>query len=132
MPRTRIVEDSSDEEASNSLVQIPSDIELEKALRKTVANIFQTGQLEQLTVKRVRLATESGLGLDEGFFKGDQSWKLRSEKIIKDEAVSLYHRTRFPFRSHNGYLLTCVFSRRNRTQEKKKTKKVPNYPYSHL
>ncbi|KUL84559.1 hypothetical protein ZTR_08734 [Talaromyces verruculosus] len=86
MPRRRIVEDSSDEEASDSSNSIPSDDRLEKALRNTVANIFRTGKLEELTVKRVRLATETALGLEEGFFKAHEAWKTRSDQIIKDEA----------------------------------------------
>lgn len=87
MPRRRIIEESSDEETNNSSNSISSDGRLEKALRDTVANIFRTGKLEELTVKRVRLAAETTLGLDEGFFKAHDEWKTRSEQIIKDEAV---------------------------------------------
>lgn len=87
MPRRRIVEDSSDEDTDNSSHLMPSDDRLEKALRDTVANIFRTGKLEELTVKRVRLATENALGLDEGFFKAHKEWKTRSDQIIKNEAV---------------------------------------------
>lgn len=87
MPRRRIVEDSSDEEANDSSNSIPSDDRLEKALRNSVANIFRTGKLEELTVKRVRRATETALGLEEGFFKAHEEWKTRSDQIIKDEAV---------------------------------------------
>lgn len=87
MPRRRIIEDSSDEETNNSSNPTPSDARLEKALRNTVANIFRTGKLEELTVKRVRLATETALGLEEGFFKAHEEWKTRSDRIIKDEAV---------------------------------------------
>ncbi|GAM40888.1 transcriptional regulator [Talaromyces pinophilus] len=86
MPRRRIVEDSSDEEANDSSNSIPSDDRLEKALRNSVANIFRTGKLEELTVKRVRRATETALGLEEGFFKAHEKWKTRSDQIIKDEA----------------------------------------------
>jgi hypothetical protein len=87
MPRRRIIEDSSDEETNNSSNSLPSDDRLEKALRNTVANIFRTGKLDELTVKRVRLATETALGLEEGFFKAHEEWKTRSDQIIKDEAV---------------------------------------------
>lgn len=87
MPRRRIIEDSSDEETNDSPSSIPSNDRLEKALRDTVANIFRTGKLEELTVKRVRTATETALGLEEGFFKAHEDWKTRSDQIIKDEAV---------------------------------------------
>lgn len=88
MSRRRIIEDSSDEETNDSSKSIHLDDRLEKALRDTVANIFRTGRLEELTVKRVRLATEAALGLEEGFFKAHDEWKSRSDQIIKDEAVS--------------------------------------------
>lgn len=87
MPRRRIIEDSSVEETNDSPNSTPSDDRLEKTLRDTVANIFRTGKLEELTVKRVRLATETALGLEEGFFKAHEEWKTRSDQIIKDEAV---------------------------------------------
>jgi len=66
-----------------------ADEVLEKGLRDAVAKIFQSGRMEELTVKRVRLATEKALGLEDGFFKGDEIWKLRSDRIIKQEAVCL-------------------------------------------
>ncbi|PGH23816.1 hypothetical protein AJ80_02064 [Polytolypa hystricis UAMH7299] len=77
--------DSSDGELSS--MDIPSDDVLEKGLRDVVAKIFKTGNLEELTVKRIRSATEKALGLDEGFFKNDEAWKQRSDKIIKEEAA---------------------------------------------
>jgi hypothetical protein len=49
--------------------------------------VFRIDNLEELTVKRVRLATEKALGLDKGFFKGDERWKTKSDQIIKNEAV---------------------------------------------
>jgi len=66
-----------------------ADEVLEKGLRDAVAKIFQSGRVEELTVKRVRLATEKALGLEDGFFKGDEIWKPRSDQIIKQEAVCL-------------------------------------------
>ena len=68
---------------------IPADEVLEKALRDAVAKIFQSGRIDELTVKRVRQATEKALGLEDDFFKGDQIWKPRSDRIIKQEAVWL-------------------------------------------
>lgn len=66
-----------------------SDSALEKALRDMVASIYEAGDMQELTVRRVRLATEKRLGLDEGFFKNDSRWKAKSDEIIKDEVVSL-------------------------------------------
>jgi len=66
-----------------------ADEVLEKGLRDAVAKIFQSGRMEELTVKRVRLATEKALGLEDGFFKGNEIWKPRSDRIIKQEAVCL-------------------------------------------
>ena len=65
----------------------PSDAALEQALRDEVAKIFKSGNMEELTVKRVRLATEKKLGIEEGFFKNTGDWKTRSDQIIKDEVV---------------------------------------------
>jgi hypothetical protein len=81
----------SDSESSLSSAGIPPDEELEQGLRNAVAKIFKTGNPAELTVKRVRLATEQALGLEEGFFKGDADWKARSDTIIKDEAVRAIH-----------------------------------------
>ncbi|EEQ88447.1 transcriptional regulator [Blastomyces dermatitidis ER-3] len=78
--------DSDSDSDSLSSVGIPSDDVLEKGLRDTVAAIFKKGNLEQLTVKRVRAATEKALTLDEGFYKNDEVWKAKSDRIIKQEA----------------------------------------------
>jgi hypothetical protein len=81
------VSESDDDSDSNQLVAAsnPSDEALEKALRDAVAKIYQSGKMEELTVKRVRLAAERALGLEEGFFKEDSAWKSKSDQIIKDE-----------------------------------------------
>ena len=68
---------------------VPSDNALEQGLRDEVAAIFKSGRMEELTVKRVRLATEKNLGLAEGFFKSKGDWKIRSDKVIKDEVVRM-------------------------------------------
>ena len=78
---------SDSESESRFSTAAPSDEKLEEGLRKTVAEIFETGNMEQLTVKRVRSATEQALGLDDGFFKTDPDWKSRSDRIIRQEAV---------------------------------------------
>lgn len=87
MPPRYAFNDSSDEETPDDKY---SEERLEKGLRSTVASIFRSGKLEELTVKRVRLATETALGLEEGFFKGHEEWKSRSETVVKEEAVCPY------------------------------------------
>lgn len=81
---------SSDSDSeSQSSVDVPKPETLENALRDTVKKVFASGDLDGLTVKRVRLATEKALGLEEGFFKADKLWKQRSDEIIKDEVVHI-------------------------------------------
>ncbi|OQD96885.1 hypothetical protein PENSOL_c014G06975 [Penicillium solitum] len=75
----------SESEAESEVPNTPSDQALEKGLRDQVAAIFKSGNMEELTVKRVRLATEDTLGLTAGYFKSTGDWKARSENIIKDE-----------------------------------------------
>lgn len=70
-----------------SLDNAPSPHELEQALRNTVISIFKSGNLEELTVKRVRLSAEKNLELEADFFKNDASWKEKSAAIIKEEVV---------------------------------------------
>ncbi|KAL4980624.1 hypothetical protein BDW66DRAFT_124422 [Aspergillus desertorum] len=87
-PRYVVADSDSDSESEPDQSETspqPSDRGLERALRETVARIFKTGKMEELTVKRVRLAAEQTLQLEEGFFKSTGDWKARSEKIIKDE-----------------------------------------------
>ena len=84
MPRRVLSDSESDIMLSSS---VHSDSKLEQGLRRAIADIFEAGNLSELTVKRVRLATENALGLEEGFFKGDANWKAKSDQIIKEEAV---------------------------------------------
>lgn len=77
----------SESEAEADARTVPSDAVLEQALRDEVATVFKSGNMEELTVKRVRLATEKKLGIEEGFFKTTGDWKTRSDQIIKDEVV---------------------------------------------
>ncbi|CAI7590448.1 unnamed protein product [Penicillium palitans] len=78
----------SESEVGGEVPSAPSDQVLEKGLRDQVAAIFKSGNMEELTVKRVRLATEDTLGLTAGYFKSTGDWKARSEDIIKDEVES--------------------------------------------
>ncbi|CAI7577301.1 unnamed protein product [Penicillium glandicola] len=75
----------SESEAEGEVPGTPSDQVLERGLRDQVASIFKSGNMEELTVKRVRLAAEDRLGLTAGYFKSTGDWKVRSERIIKDE-----------------------------------------------
>ncbi len=64
-----------------------SDEVLEGALRRVIKNVYDSGNLEELTVKRVRRAAEEELGLEEGFFKTDEEWKERSKDFISGQVV---------------------------------------------
>ncbi|KAK2759824.1 hypothetical protein FQN54_002558 [Arachnomyces sp. PD_36] len=76
---------SDSDSGASAPAKLPSDKELTSGLREAVATIFKTGKEEELTVKRVRLAAEKALGLDQGFFRGDAKWKAKSDQIIRDE-----------------------------------------------
>lgn len=60
--------------------------DLENALRVKVQQIFRLGNLDELTVKRVRRAVETELGLELDHFK-DQAWREKSKSIIESEVV---------------------------------------------
>lgn len=77
----------SESESEPDVSTVPFDKSLEKGLRDEIARIFKSGNMEDLTVKRVRLAAEKKLGLAEGYFKTTGDWKARSEQIIKAEVV---------------------------------------------
>ena len=67
---------------------IPSDRALTEAIREAVQNVFAAGDMENLTVKRVRMAVEEKLDLKEDFFKRDENWSKRSKALIEEESVS--------------------------------------------
>ncbi|MCJ1471690.1 hypothetical protein MMC13_000330 [Lambiella insularis] len=67
----------------------PSERRLEEALRNAVQIVYKTGDLEELTVKRMRKAAEESLHLQDGFFKDSEDWKNRSKRIIEQEAEAL-------------------------------------------
>jgi hypothetical protein len=79
----------SESDADSEAPSAPSDQVLEKGLRDEVAGIFKSGNMEELTVKRVRLAVENKLGLTTGYLKSTDDWKVRSDEIIKQEVVSI-------------------------------------------
>lgn len=84
-PRYKFSDSESESEAD--VPKALSDKALVQGLRDEVAAIFKSGNIDDLTVKRVRLAVEKKLGLEEGFFKSTDDWRSRSDQIIKDEVV---------------------------------------------
>lgn len=86
-PRYAVSESESDPDAEEAPAT-PSPKTLEKALRDAVAAVYKSKNMEELTIKRIRLAATKKLGLEEGFFKSSE-WKARSEQVIKDEVVGL-------------------------------------------
>lgn len=68
----------------------PSDHDIQKTLCNTVAKLFKAGDLDILTLKRVRSDAASKLDLTEDFFKTDAKWKDKSKEIVHGEVVRLY------------------------------------------
>ncbi|KAI9801641.1 MAG: hypothetical protein M1833_002323 [Piccolia ochrophora] len=64
---------------------IPSDSVLTNALQQAVGRVFDSGQLDNLTVKRVRATVESTLHLPTDYFKNRSIWKDRSKDVILEE-----------------------------------------------
>ena len=77
----------SDDFGDSSHDAAPSNAELEKALRQAVQQIYKAGNLEELTVKRVRKTAEDKLKLKEGFFKAHGNWNKKSKDVIQSEVV---------------------------------------------
>jgi hypothetical protein len=65
----------------------PAPVAIESTIRDIISELYRTDKLEQLTVKRVRIAAEQELSLDPGWFKTHEVWKDRSKKFIEEEAV---------------------------------------------
>ena len=59
---------------------VPSDHELEQSLRREVVKANKAG--DDVTVKRIRVASEKRLGLPEDFYKSHATWKDKSKDII--------------------------------------------------
>jgi hypothetical protein len=81
-PTSQITASMSDSEGAR-----PSEATITNKLRDIVIAIHKSGKTDDLTVKRVRARAEHELGLDEGFFKTDASWKQKSQKAIVDAVV---------------------------------------------
>ena len=74
--------------SGSSLSDPPASEEtLENALRSAVRSVYRKGDLEDLTLKRLRKAAEQDLGLESDFFKNDATWKIRSKSVIESEVV---------------------------------------------
>ena len=69
--------------------KVPQDKALIRELQDAVALRFRSGDMENLTVKRVRAAVEEKLKLPEGYFKNDERWNQKSKEIIERESVSI-------------------------------------------
>lgn len=67
----------------------PSEGMLEQALRHAVREVYRSGELDNLTVKRIRKSVETELDLDDDFFKNDPAWKEQSKNVIQSEVVSV-------------------------------------------
>ena len=65
----------------------PDEATITSKLRDIVIAIHKSGKTDDLTVKRVRARAENELGLDEGFFKTDATWKAKSQETIVDAVV---------------------------------------------
>ena len=65
----------------------PSRLILQEALRNAVRAVYRSGDLDNLTVKRIRKSVEVELDLQDDFFKSDSAWKEESKDIIQSEVV---------------------------------------------
>jgi hypothetical protein len=68
---------------------LPSEEAIAKALQNVVLSLHKAGDTENLTIKRVRARAEKSLGLPANFFKADQFWKQKSDKVIKEAVVGI-------------------------------------------
>ena len=67
----------------------PTDTTLEQALRNAVQKVYKMGNMEDLTVRRIRKAVEEDLDLQDAFFKDDPIWNTKSKSVIQSEVVSV-------------------------------------------
>ena len=68
----------------------PSKVVLKEALRNAVREVYRSGDLDNLTVKRIRKFVEVDLDLHNDFFKSDPAWKEESKNIIESEVVRVW------------------------------------------
>ena len=65
----------------------PTDATLEQSLRNAVQKVYKMGNMDDLTVRRIRKAVEEDMDLQEGFFKNDPIWNTKSKSVIQFEVV---------------------------------------------
>ena len=75
--------DSELSEASHT--PVPPDHQLEQSLRREVVRATKVG--DDVTIRKIRTASEKKLGLPDGFYKGHESWKEKSKEIVQDQIV---------------------------------------------
>lgn len=68
----------------------PSTAALKQALRDAVREVYRSGDLDNLTIKRIRKSVEANLDLQDDFFKNDPAWKEKSKNIIQAEVVRVW------------------------------------------
>jgi len=71
---------------SEDAPSVPSDSRIDRALRDVVAALFKAGDLENLTVKRVRKSVEQQLALPADYFKSHDVWADKSKRVITEES----------------------------------------------
>ena len=64
-----------------------TDATLEQSLRNAVQKVYKMGNMDDLTVRRIRKIVEEDLDLQEGFFKNDPIWNTNSKSVIQSEVV---------------------------------------------
>lgn len=74
---------------TSTSMSIPSDAKLERALKDVVREVYKNGDLENLTVKRIRKAVQEKLALEEDFFKKNDHWQQESKSVIQSEVVCI-------------------------------------------
>lgn len=76
----------SDSELSEaSATPVPPDQELEKSLRREVVKAQKEGK--EFSYNSIRTASETSLGLSQGFYKSHLEWKQRSKDVIDNQLV---------------------------------------------
>ncbi|KAI9758546.1 MAG: beta-adaptin [Chaenotheca gracillima] len=80
----------SDSDSDTGVSALPTGQVIEAALRNAVKHLFETDQLEELTVKRVRTRVTKELKLPEDYLKNDDVWKPKSKEIIEEESAASY------------------------------------------
>lgn len=66
----------------------PSEAVVAEKLCEVVISLYKAGNIDELTVKRVRTRAEEQLGLSAGFLKSID-WKQKSRDIIVEAVVRL-------------------------------------------